>query len=62
MAVREFVQIERQVVLFDVIKAAHDATLEQAPERLDVIGMDLTAHVFALTVAASCGSPRWLNG
>ena len=32
------------------MKATHNSTLQQAPKRLDVVGMDISAHVFALFV------------
>lgn len=33
-----------------MVKAAHDAALEEAPERFEIIRMNLAAHILALTV------------
>ncbi len=34
-----------------MMKATHNATLKEVPERFEIIGVNLTAHVLALTVA-----------
>ena len=53
---REFRQIQRQIVLADVVIRAHDATLQQAPEVVQVRGMDVPAHIFtAAWLTVSCG-------
>ncbi len=46
-------QVERQIFLTDVVEAAHDATLEEAPERFEIVGVNLAANIFALTVTDS---------
>ncbi len=47
----KFVQVQRQILLADVMVVADDSAFEQAPERFDVIGVNLAAHVFARTMA-----------
>jgi hypothetical protein len=51
VAVRKLVQVERQIILADVMKAAHDAALQERPKAFDIVGVDLAAHVLALPVA-----------
>ena len=46
----KLIQIQRQILLADVVVSADHATLEQRPERFDVVGMNEAAHVLALTV------------
>jgi hypothetical protein len=46
----ELRQVQWKVLLTDVVEAAHDPALQERPERFDVVGMNLTAHVFALRV------------
>ena len=38
-------EIERQILLADVVVSADDSTLQQRPERLDIVGMYLAAYV-----------------
>ena len=47
---RELRRVERKVLLRDVMEAAHDAALEQSPETFEIVGMNNTVHVLALTV------------
>ena len=44
---RKLIQIERQIILADPMIGADNATLQQAPEPFDIVGMDVPAHVFA---------------
>jgi len=46
MAIRKLRQVQRQVILRDIVKGPNDATLEQAPERLNVIRVHVPAHIF----------------
>src|SRR5437773_4832526 len=46
----ELVEVERQVVLAHLVVGAHHAALQERPERLDVVGVDVAAHVLARTV------------
>lgn len=48
MTERELSQVQRQIGLADVVIGAHDATLQQAPEAVQVGGMDVPAHIFTL--------------
>ena len=50
VAEREFVDVERQVLLRHVVERTHDSTLEQRPERVDRARVDLAANVLALGV------------
>lgn len=51
VAIRKFVQVQRQVFPADVVVGAHDAALQQAPERIQIVGVNDTMNVFASTVA-----------
>jgi hypothetical protein len=37
----KLIEIQRQIILADVMVCANHATLEQRPERFDVVGMDV---------------------
>ena len=50
MTERELSQIERQIRLADVVIGAHHATLEQAPEAIQVGRMNVPAHILTLRV------------
>ncbi len=50
MTERELGQIQRQIGFADVVIGAHHATLEQAPEAINVRCMDVAAHIFTLRV------------
>ena len=41
VAVREFGQIQRQIGFRHIVKRAHDATFQQAPEAIQVRGVDV---------------------
>jgi len=43
----EFRKIQRQVLLADVMIGANHSTLEQTPERIQILGMHFTAHILA---------------
>jgi len=40
-------EVQRQIFFTDVVMRSNNTTLQQAPERFDVVGMDLTAYIFA---------------
>ena len=46
----KFIQIQRQIILRNLMIGADHATLQQRPEALDVVGVDISAHVFAFAV------------
>jgi hypothetical protein len=46
----EFRKVQRQIFLADVVVSADHATLEQAPERFDVVGVDLAANILAFAM------------
>lgn len=46
----KFRQVERQIFLTHVVVRANDAAFEQCPEALNVVRMNLAAHVFALAM------------
>jgi hypothetical protein len=45
---RKFVEVERQILLADIMVGADDSALEQCPERIEVRGVDLAAHILAV--------------
>jgi hypothetical protein len=47
----KFVQVERQILAANLVIGAHDATLQQTPERFNVVGVDVAANVFPIHVA-----------
>src|SRR5262245_4298292 len=50
MPEREFREVQRQIFFAHFVIRAHDATLEQAPETINVGPVDITPHVFTLAV------------
>ena len=50
----KFSEVQRKILLRNMVKASHDAALQQAPERFNIIGMNLAANVFALPVSHNC--------
>lgn len=50
MAERELRQVQRQIGLADVVIGAHHATLQQAPEAIQVGCVNVAAHIFTLRV------------
>jgi hypothetical protein len=46
----KLIQVERKILLADVVVRPNDAPLEQRPEAFDVVGMDVPANVFVLEV------------
>lgn len=46
----ELIQVERQIIGAHVVIGADDSALQERPETLNIIGVDLPAHIFALTV------------
>jgi hypothetical protein len=40
-------QVERQILLADMMKATHDAALEETPERFQIVGVDFAANILA---------------
>jgi hypothetical protein len=47
---RKLGEIQRQILLRDVMEAAHYAAFEQCPERFDVVRVNYPANILALTV------------
>src|SRR5690349_19466582 len=47
----KFSQVERQILLADMVEAAHDTALEERPERFEIVGVNLAANVLASTMA-----------
>ncbi len=47
----EFVQVQRQILAADFVERAHHAPLEQAPERFNVVRVDVAANVDAVIMA-----------
>jgi hypothetical protein len=47
----KFREIQRQVLLTDMVVRSDDSALEQAPERFDIVRVNLSAHIFARAVA-----------
>ena len=52
-AERKLVQVQRQVLLADVMVRSHHATLQERPEVFEVLSMNLAAHVLALHMVHS---------
>jgi len=50
MPEREFRQVQRQIFLAHLVVRAHDSTLQERPEGINVRSMDVAAHVLALAV------------
>jgi len=50
VSIRKFRQVQRQIVFAHLMERANHATLEQAPEGFNVIGMNVPTHVFFLGV------------
>jgi hypothetical protein len=46
----ELGNIQREIVLAYLVIAAHDAALEERPERFDIVGVDIPAHIFVRLV------------
>jgi len=46
----KFRKVQRQILLGHMMEAAHNATLEQRPERFEVVRVDLAAHILARAV------------
>ena len=59
MPVRELRQIQRQVGFADLMEGAHHAALEQAPERFDVVRVDVPAHIFFFHMVHSLMRMEW---
>jgi hypothetical protein len=43
-------QVQREVLLADMMKAAHNTALEEAPKRFQIVGVNFATNVLALTV------------
>lgn len=50
VAIAELREIQRQIVFAHLVEGADHATLQQAPEAIQVCGMDIPAHIFTFTV------------
>ena len=46
----KFVQVEREIFLADIVIRPDDPALQQSPEGLDIVGVNLTANILALRV------------
>ena len=46
----ELIQIKREIILRDVVIAADDSALQQGPETLDIVSVDLSANILAFAV------------
>ena len=46
MAIRKLSQVQRQIGLADIVEGANHATLQQAPEAVQIRRMNVPAHVF----------------
>src|SRR5271163_1490250 len=46
----EFSEVQRQILLAYVVVVADDSALQEAPEILNVVRMNLTAYIFASAV------------
>jgi hypothetical protein len=46
----KFIQVQRQVLLADVVVGADNSALEQAPERFQIVGMHFATHVLVRLV------------
>jgi hypothetical protein len=49
-AERELIQVERQILFADVVIGADDSTLQERPERFDILSVHVAAHVLASAV------------
>jgi hypothetical protein len=49
-APRKLVQVQRQVLLADVVVRPDDAALQQAPEGFKIVRVDVAAHILAARV------------
>jgi hypothetical protein len=47
----ELGEVEREIFLADMVEAAHDAAFEETPERFEIVGVNLAAYIFTLSVA-----------
>ena len=47
----ELVEVEREVVFRDVMERPHDATLNERPEAINVVSVNLSPHIFAGAMA-----------
>jgi len=59
----EFRNVERQVVFADFVVTAHNPTLEQRPERFDIVGMDVSAYILVrlmVNMLVRKGLPQFL--
>src|SRR5688572_14432459 len=50
MTPRKLVHVQRQILLTHMMKTADDSALKQRPKRINMSGMDVTAHVLALAM------------
>jgi hypothetical protein len=44
-------QVQREILLADMMEAPHHATLEETPKRFEIVGMNLSPYILASTVA-----------
>jgi hypothetical protein len=48
VAIGKLIEVERQIISRNLVMGADYATLEQAPDALDIVGVDVPAHIFAV--------------
>lgn len=49
-AERELIDVQREVLLADVVERSHDATLQETPERVDIRRVDVAADILSARV------------
>ena len=54
VAERKLVQVQRQVLLADVMVRSHHATLQQRPEVFEILSLNLAAYIPALHMIHGC--------
>jgi len=53
VVIGKLVEVQRHVLPADVVIGSHDAGLQQAPERVEVVGVNYAVHIFASTANVS---------
>src|SRR5712692_1090610 len=48
--VRKLRQVQRQIILRDIVKSSNDATLQQTPEGFNIVRMNVPSDIFLLAV------------
>ena len=50
MPERKLRKIKREIILADVVKRTHNSALEERPKRIEVLGMNFSAHILAFSM------------